>query len=216
MLSQISLEIGRRFFGSGRVIPDLAPVGGMKNGRLPIFLTFDDGPDENLTPVLLEQLDMIGASATFFMIGEKVAAKKALVRSVRDAGHAVGSHSWSHPSIKQVSTRDWLQDMRRGRKVIEETLGEECRLFRAPYGALNPLGILRLLRENMSVVQWSYDMLDYQQDAPQQFSDRFANADFKPGSIVLMHDNHPAAAAHLVSAVNASGTTFEFRTLDAI
>ncbi len=216
MLSKISLKLGQRLFGPERVISSLASVSVNQNGEIPVFLTFDDGPDETLTPLLLEQLDRLEAKATFFMIGEKVAANPELARAVRASGHAVGSHSWSHPSIREVPARYWVADMKRGRSAVEDALGESCPLFRAPYGALNPIGLMAMIREGLKVVQWSHDMCDFEDEGGELFARRFDSTNFQPGSILLMHDNHPAASARLVDAVSACEQSLQFKTLDSI
>ena len=216
MLSKLSLKLGQRLYGSERVVSRFACASVSPDGHIPVFLTFDDGPDETLTPMLLEQLDRLEAKATFFMIGEKAAANTELVRAVRAAGHAVGSHSWSHPSIEEVPNRYWLEDMKRGRCAVEDALGESCPLFRAPYGALNPIGLFAMVREGARVIQWSHDMLDYQDDARELFVGRFTGTDFVAGSIILMHDNHPAVSAKLVDAVSACQQPLQFKTLDSI
>ena len=105
---------------------------GARNRRA-VALTFDDGPSES-TPRLLEMLGRFGVPATFFQVGTNVERLPAVAREVRDAGHALGNHSYTHPMFSMLSPRVIEQEVRRAQEAIEKHTGERPEWFRAPYG----------------------------------------------------------------------------------
>ena len=86
-----------------------------------VGLTFDDGPDPEYTPRLLEILHRHGARATFFMAGEAARQHPELVRQVAQAGHAIGNHGWDHPSFPFISRDERLAQMRTALKQSNPT-----------------------------------------------------------------------------------------------
>ena len=85
-----------------------------------IALTFDDGPKEGTTDRLLDGLKERGASATFFLVGEQAAINQELVKRMRDEGHQVGNHTWSHVRLEGKDTENLLQEIERNEKLLEE------------------------------------------------------------------------------------------------
>ena len=96
-----------------------------------VALTFDDGPHSEFTPLLLEVLDHHRAKATFFMLGEAAQKHPAIVEQVARRGHAIGNHSWDHPSFRLISRAERLDQMRACASALAPYGG---RLFRPPYG----------------------------------------------------------------------------------
>lgn len=91
-------------------------------GPREVILSFDDGP-ASTTPAVLDALACEGVKATFFMIGRNVAANPALARRVREQGHTVASHSWSHPwTFRQLSVEAGRADIARGFAILNETV----------------------------------------------------------------------------------------------
>jgi peptidoglycan/xylan/chitin deacetylase (PgdA/CDA1 family) len=101
--------------------------------RRALALTFDDGPSEE-TPRILEVLDRCRAPATFFQIGTNVERLPRVARAVRDAGHQIGNHSYSHPLLSLRSGGFIEHELRAAQETIEERTGERPEWFRAPYG----------------------------------------------------------------------------------
>src|SRR5262247_3415195 len=99
-----------------------------------VALTFDDGPDPVYTPRLLDILEIHGAHATFFMTGEAAQRHPELVKRVAQGGHAIGNHSWNHPSFPLISGRERREQIRACAKA---TAPYGKRLFRPPYGEQN-------------------------------------------------------------------------------
>jgi peptidoglycan/xylan/chitin deacetylase (PgdA/CDA1 family) len=76
----------------------------MPDAEKKLYLTFDDGPDKTVTHLLLDILDQFKAKATFFCVGKKVEKFPELIKQIKDAGHSVGNHTYSHLKGKNVST----------------------------------------------------------------------------------------------------------------
>ncbi|HLJ59356.1 MAG TPA: polysaccharide deacetylase family protein [bacterium] len=154
-----------------------------------LALTFDDGPHPSSTPRVLEILRAHRARATFFMLGQAAARYPALVRQVADAGHAIGNHSWDHPSFPEVPRRERRRQIGACGRAIAP-YGE--RLFRPPYGDQDDASRLDALWMRHEVVAWDVDAGDWRGDAPAVVAYRVI-ARVRPGSIVLFHDGSEAA-----------------------
>jgi peptidoglycan/xylan/chitin deacetylase (PgdA/CDA1 family) len=154
-----------------------------------VALTFDDGPHPATTPAVLQLLSAYGARATFFMLGKAAATYPTLVQQVAAAGHAIGNHSWDHPSFPALSSRERRAQIAACRRAIAP-YGD--RLFRPPYGDQDIASRLDALRTRHQVVTWSVDTGDWHGEAPGVIVYRIV-AEVRPGSIVLLHDGDPAA-----------------------
>jgi peptidoglycan-N-acetylglucosamine deacetylase len=147
-------------------------------------LTFDDGPNPVYTPRLLEVLDRHGARATFFMIGEQASRHPDIVERVAAEGHAIGNHSWDHPSFPRITR----PARRRQIRACEGALAPHgMRLFRFPKGHQTPATALDVRLQGYDPIGWNVD--------PRDYTDRTAAAiaahvlsRLRPGSIVLLHD----------------------------
>lgn len=147
-------------------------------------LTFDDGPHPEFTPRLLEILQKHGARATFFMVGRSAERQPALVQQVVQAGHAIGNHSYDHPSFPLISSRERRIQVRSWQQVVGPA-GQ--RLFRPPYGHQSPASRLDLLRLGYQVVTWNVVAQDWLDHDAGWLTDLLMRK-VRPGSIVLLHD----------------------------
>ena len=147
-------------------------------------LTFDDGPHPETTPRLLDILERHGAHATFFVIGEAAQRYPDLVRQVAQAGHAIGNHSWDHPSFPLISGRERRAQLR----ACEETIAPYGqRLFCPPYGHQSVASRLDALFLGYRVVTWSLHAYDWLDHDAKWMADRLADR-VKPGSVILLHN----------------------------
>lgn len=106
-----------------------------RTGYIPgkIALTFDDGPDADWTPKILDILKQKGVPGTFFVIGENAMAHPALLNRIIDEGNEVGSHSYTHPNLALESARGTRIELNATQRLIQAYTGRSVRLFRAPY-----------------------------------------------------------------------------------
>ncbi|MEP9359701.1 glycosyltransferase [Sphingomonas sp. KR3-1] len=106
-----------------------------RTGYMPgkVALTFDDGPDADWTPKILDVLKQKHATATFFLIGENAMADPFLVRRIVDEGNEIGSHTFTHPNLALASARGTRIELNATQRLLEAYTGRSIRLFRAPY-----------------------------------------------------------------------------------
>ena len=98
-----------------------------------VALTFDDGPDPDVTPKILDILKDRRVPATFFVIGENAITQPNLVNRIIDEGHELGNHSYTHPNLALVSPRGTRLELNATQRLIQAYTGRGMRLFRAPY-----------------------------------------------------------------------------------
>src|SRR6187402_2649445 len=104
-----------------------------------IAITFDDGPNPQTTPEILDILKKHDITATFFCIGERAAENPDLIRRIVAEGHILGNHSHSHHVLFDLfSKKNMVRDLRACNKTIEKMIGKRMLLFRPPYGVTNP------------------------------------------------------------------------------
>lgn len=148
-------------------------------------LTFDDGPNPEFTPCLLSMLERFQASATFFMIGEAARKYPHLVERVARAGHAVGNHSWDHPSFPRIGICEQWKQLR----ATEHALSPHGqKLFRPPFGHQTVKSRLLTWHLGYQVVTWNVVAMDWLDKDPGWMADRVLRQ-IQPGSIVLFHDS---------------------------
>lgn len=147
-------------------------------------LTFDDGPHPEYTPLLLDILERYEARATFFMVGEAAQKHPELVQQVALAGHAVGNHSWDHPSLPSLPKHERQKQIRACEQALAP-YGE--RFFRPPYGHENPGSHHDVVSLHYQVVNWNLAAEDWLEHDPAWMADVLTEG-IQPGSIVLLHD----------------------------
>ena len=159
-----------------------------KSGRQPeIMLTFDDGPDPAYTGRLLDLLDSYGIKAAFFTVGSFASANPELIRRMKDGGHTVGLHSYSHKSAYLMSAAQARRDLSMSAAAVMR-LGINPRFYRPPWGHTTPA--LQQAASNLGImpVFWSVMAQDWQADLD---SDEIASrllCRTVPGSIICLHD----------------------------
>ena len=159
-----------------------------KSGRQPeIMLTFDDGPDPAYTGRLLDLLDSYGIKAAFFTVGSFASANPELIRRMKDGGHTVGLHSYSHRSAYLMTAAQTRRDLSMSAAAVMR-LGINPRFYRPPWGHTTPA--LQQAVSNLGImpVFWSVMAQDWQADLD---SDEIASrllCRTVPGSIICLHD----------------------------
>lgn len=174
--------------GVGAAVDPLARLAGTITGvdvdRPVAALTFDDGPDPDATPKLLDLLAIHGIRATFFCVGRFAEEHPEIVRRAHDEGHVVGNHTWDHPSMPHVSSRERRRQLERCSGALAPY---ESPFFRPPYGNQSPASHLDALRSGYQVVGWEADGQDWLDHDGRRIADRIESR-IRPGSIVLLHD----------------------------
>lgn len=150
-----------------------------------IFLTFDDGPTPEFTPWALSVLKEYNARATFFCLGKKVEQNPGLFQQIKDEGHAVGNHSYSHLSGWKTKNQTYYKDVYKASEFIYS------KLFRPPYGEIK-LRQIKQLKGKYRIVMWDVLSYDYDPQITPQKCLRNVLKKATSGSIVVFHDKQKA------------------------
>jgi peptidoglycan/xylan/chitin deacetylase (PgdA/CDA1 family) len=161
-----------------------------------VALTFDDGPDPEVTPRVLEILRQRQVPATFFCIGQRAAAHPEIVKSIADGGHLIGNHSWSHSHAFWFSgPRRLARELDRTQELLASLGGLAPRYFRAPAGIRSPLLDPFLHSRGLSLVSWTRRGFDTVVKSPSRVVARLVNR-LGPGDVLLLHDGSGARMAN--------------------
>ena len=179
-------------------VPALAPVVPAIGKALPVVLrqdgaegvalTFDDGPHPQGTPAVLDTLREAGALATFFLAGEQVVQRPALVAEIVSAGHRVELHCHRHRNQLRLSARQLLEDAERARAAIEEASGQAVSDYRPPYGIFSAAGLRAIRARGWRPVLWSRWGRDWTRRATPASIARKTTTSARAGDILLLHD----------------------------
>lgn len=165
----------------------LAPIerASYDDGR--VYLSFDDGPDAEWTPRVLDVLAQANTRATFFVIGRQAKAAATLLRRAAAEGHEIGNHTWSHRHPWTLSREGAKREVRDGAKTIADIIGQPPKLFRPPHGRMRRCMLEEASASDQTAVLWSLSAIDW---GPLGRADEIAErlAQVKSGDIVLMHD----------------------------
>ncbi len=156
-------------------------------------ITFDDGVDEKITPLILDILKKHNAKATFFIIGEKAQKYQHIVKRIVEEGHQVGNHSFTHKwNFPIMSASAIYDEIMQCNSILEEITGVGTTLFRPPFGVTNPMVGRGVRRSGATAVGWSIRSFDTVGEHPDKVVKRIAKR-IKNGEILLLHDNLPQA-----------------------
>lgn len=184
-------------------------------GRKYVALTFDDGPGPD-TPAVLAELKKLGVPATFFVIGANIQANPETFRQVVAEGHEVGVHTWNHKDMTTLKPAEQKSEIETAAGEILSVGGVASRLFRAPYGAVDPAVLKRAEDAKLLSVLWDVDTVDWTRPSADQIV-QSAVSQAQPGSIILLHDGGGdrastiAAIPRIVKELRAKG--YEFATV---
>mgnify|MGYP001003724165 CR=1 FL=1 len=127
-----------------------------------IALTFDDGPDPDCTPFILDQLAHYQWHATFFLVGQRAESHPALVDRILQEGHSLGNHTYSHVNPAKLSMSALQEEMQRTDEVIRAAAPKyTARWFRPPWGQMTRAQRMQALHTGRRIVFWSFSVHDY-------------------------------------------------------
>ncbi len=153
-----------------------------------VYLTFDDGPNPNVTPFILEQLRRYNAKATFFCIGKNVVEHPDLYQEIFDGGHSIGNHTHNHLNGWKTKTADYVTNVQEAKKYIPSLL------FRPPYGKIKPKQIKALSKKipGIQIIMWDILSGDFDPNRQPQTCLQQVLFKFRSGSIIVFHDSDKA------------------------
>ncbi|MCM1490151.1 MAG: polysaccharide deacetylase family protein [Muribaculum sp.] len=148
-----------------------------------VYLTFDDGPIPESTPHLLSMLKESEAKATFFMVADNARKYPALLKAVKDTGHAVGNHTFHHRPPYKDSKETLMADV-----ALADTY-LHSQLFRPPHGLMWPSQQKALADAGYKVVMFDLNTLDYRPDQTADMIVDIVSRYVRPGCIINFHDS---------------------------
>jgi peptidoglycan/xylan/chitin deacetylase (PgdA/CDA1 family) len=188
------------------------------------FLTFDDGPDPESTPRILDILDAYGVKATFFVVGERAERYPAIVRGILSRGHEVGEHGYRHLHPWTARPVRYIRELARSARSARTYASPPARvIFRPPFGKLNLITMAYVIAVGRRLAFWDIDPRDYEGASADAVADHVLER-LDHGAVVLLHDgritagtNSPDLTARALSAVlNRVGRGVRFRTVGTL
>ncbi len=168
--------------------PALSRLSPGARSRREIALTFDDGPDPEITPRVLDMLEARNARSTFFCVGRRVEAYPDIAAEITRRGHRVENHSYRHRNafwfLPPAALRDEIE---RAQEAIATATGHAPRLFRAPAGIRSPLLEPALARAGLDLVAWTRRGFDTVSGDARRILARLVHG-LAAGDILLLHD----------------------------
>ena len=159
-----------------------------------IALTIDDGPTSKWTPQVLAVLQRYGVTATFFLVGRRLAAEPVPAQRAADAGHEFGNHTWAHSDLTHYDATFVQDSLQRTHEEIERATGRVPVLCRPPYGRIDSVGLGVCAALGYGVAMWSSHVTGAYAESDVTSVLR----DASPGSVVLAHDGGPEPNATLM------------------
>jgi peptidoglycan-N-acetylglucosamine deacetylase len=156
-----------------------------------LYLTFDDGPDPEVTPQVLDELERHGARATFFVVGERAREHPKIVADIVARGHDLGNHSFSHRRFDALPLRAQLAEVEQTDELLRQFGCAERSPFRPPHGRASVRLLMALAARRYRTIFWSLDSKDFAHDAAASIARLQESA--KTGDVVLLHDDHATA-----------------------
>lgn len=153
-----------------------------RKNRKTVYLTFDDGPNPNVTPWVLDVLDTYGIKGTFFMVGDNVRRHPELYREIVRRGHSYGNHTYHHLQGMKVSTRKYLRDITEARRLIDSTL------FRPPHGLMR-WKQAKIIKNHYNIVMYDLVTRDYSRKVSARRVLTNVKLLVRNGAIIVFHDS---------------------------
>jgi len=182
-----------------------------------IALTFNDGPDPELTERILQTLAIYGAKATFFVVGQDAQRYPDLIKAIANQGHQLENHSYTHRDLRSLSSAEIDEEILKTASIIKDLTGHETRYFRPPYATFNQNVLNGVSRTGHRILLWTnIAAVDYPFPGKDKLVKRLADTAYD-GAIIMLHANIEetvAALPDILSELQRRGYTFI--TLDEI
>ncbi len=194
----------------GSLLPRILLTRGTRQNNR-IAVTFDDGPHPENTPRILDLLDEVKATATFFLQANEAEAHPHLVRQISARGHQIGNHGYLHLDAKKSGLRVYVENTHRAQGILDDIMGRRLdRIFRPPYGSITGPSFIRLAWSGFRFVLWSVDSRDSFIRDPAALTAHVGSQGIVGGDILLFHEDY----AHTVKALPAILRSLRDRSLE--
>lgn len=171
-----------------RQVPDfiqkiwLTPIWRINPDERAVYLTFDDGPNPKVTPLVLDILGKFDAKATFFCVGENVKKYPEVFQEVKRRGHSVGNHTFNHLKGYESNTQDYVENVWKADEYVHS------KLFRPPHGRIK-LSQIRALKKDFKIIMWDFITYDFDSKVTPDEIQNEVKKRTRNGSIVIFHDS---------------------------
>ncbi|WP_173916894.1 polysaccharide deacetylase family protein [Halobacillus sp. Marseille-Q1614] len=165
-----------------------------------IALTFDDGPEDQYTPEILEILKEKDVKATFFVTGKQAKEYPAQLEKIHEDGHVIGNHTWNHPNITELTDKQLNKNVESTAAEIKKVTGSRPDLFRPPFGEMEDRQVKLLDKDGYHSILWTADTKDWMGVSSEEIITR-VKQDASPGVIVLQHNYHSLGQFETVEAL---------------
>lgn len=156
------------------------------NQQKTIALTFDDGPDHQFTPQILDALKKYNVKATFFISGIRAVNNIDMLKRINQEGHEIAHHGYNHLKMSNLTNEEIRGELTRLNQLFKEHLGKMSYLFRPPYGALDPELVETVKADGFHIILWDIDSLDWRGLPKEQVLNNIT-PNLHPGAIILQH-----------------------------
>lgn len=148
-----------------------------------VWLTFDDGPNPKVTNYILNVLKKNNIKATFFCVGNKIEQYPDIINKIKQEGHTIGNHSYSHINGFKTSTKKYINDISKCQELIPNT-----KIFRPPFGKITPIQISKL-KQDFKIIMWDVMAYDFRDSLTKEECLLNVTDNVESGSIIVLHDN---------------------------
>jgi peptidoglycan/xylan/chitin deacetylase (PgdA/CDA1 family) len=166
----------------------------IKTSEKSLYLTFDDGPDPDSTPGLIQALQQYGIKAVFFCSGKNAEKYPYLIEELKNAGHLVGNHGYSHPDGWKTRVNEYVADVQRANAFTS------ANLFRPPYGRMT-LSQYKMLSSNYRIVFWDIMPYDFDISFGEENAMKVCKRKMRSGSIIVLHDKPNSAVNKITEGI---------------
>lgn len=153
-----------------------------------VSFTFDDGPDPEVTPKVLEVLREEGVKAAFFVIGRNAEKHPKLLKQIMDEGHVIGNHTYNHDYVFSKAAAE--KQVTEGQEAIEKIIGKKPAYFRPPFGVMTPEIASAIRKEKCSVIGWDIRSQDGRIRTKDATIKRISSH-LEKSTVLLFHDTNP-------------------------
>lgn len=178
-----------------------------------VALTFDDGPNDSYTEILLEGLEERGVKATFFLLGKEAEQNPDIVKKIYENGHLIGNHSYSHVNLCELTKEEAIGQINKTNEIIYQITGYYPEFIRPPFGCCKE-GLS--YEPEMIEVLWNVDARDWETDDVGYVVQKVVT-DVEENGIILLHDasvSSVQAAFSIIEILRERG--YDFVTVDEI
>lgn len=186
-----------------------------------LYLTFDCGFENGNTPAILDALKKHKAPATFFIVGNYMESSPELVKRMVEEGHTVGNHTYHHPDMSRMGTKeDFSEELKSLEELYEETIGQPMApYYRPPQGIYSESNLKMAQELGYKTIFWSLAYVDWDADNQPSHEEAFSKLTSRvhPGAVVLLHNTSQTNGEILDELLTKwEGMGYSFRPLSEL